>query len=88
MFYVYVIKSSTSGRIYIGQTNNPTKRLSQHNSKDLDRRSFTKLSGKDWKLIYKEVCDTREEALKREKVLKSHKGRDWLKTVLGAVAQW
>lgn len=84
MFYVYVIKSELNKRIYIGQTNDLTKRLRQHNDKSFDKRSFTKLSGSNWKLIYKEEFNTREEVLKRKKELKSYQGREFIKrTVLG-----
>jgi len=82
MFIVYVLKSDTGGRIYIGQTNNIVKRLGQHNDLNFDKKSYTKLSRRNWKLVYKEQYHTRREALNREKQLKSHKGRDWLKTVL------
>lgn len=34
-------------------------------------------------MVYKEEYQTRKEVLKREKYLKSHIGRDFLKKVLG-----
>jgi len=83
-YIVYVIQSETTKKIYIGQTNDFDKRLKQHNDKTFDIRSYTKLQGDSWKLKYKEEYNKREEAITREKQLKSHKGRDWIKNnILG-----
>ncbi|MFC2135190.1 GIY-YIG nuclease family protein [Bacteroidota bacterium] len=35
-----------------------------------------------WELIYSESYETRSDAMKREKELKSHKGRDFIKNTL------
>ena len=82
MFYVYVIKNSQNGKIYIGQTSNLEKRLKRHNDKlSNKRKSFTyknKGSGK-WILVYKEEFEERKDALKREKKLKSFQGRKFLR---------
>jgi len=82
MFYVYVIKNSLNGKIYIGQTSNLEKRLKRHNDKlSNKRKSFTyknKGSGK-WILVYKEEFEERKDALKREKKLKSFQGRKFLR---------
>ena len=82
MFSVYVIKSQISDKIYIGQTENLEKRLRQHNDKEFGKRSYTKLNKGPWTITYKEIYKTRIEALKREKYLKSHHGRDFLRTVM------
>lgn len=78
MFTVYVIQNE-KGKIYIGQTDNFSKRLSQHNNKDFDKRSYTKLQKGLWSLVYKETFSTRREAIKREGQLKSSRGRDFIK---------
>lgn len=86
MFHVYVIKNDR-GNIYIGQTNNVEKRLSQHNDKSFDSNSYTKKQGSNWKIVFVESYQTRKEALSREKIIKCHKGRDWLYKIIGRVAQ-
>lgn len=86
MYYIYVIQSDI-GKIYIGQTENIEVRLKQHNDKNFDKRSYTKKQGSHWKLVYSEEYLTRKEAQIREKALKSHKGRDWLYSIMGRVAQ-
>lgn len=83
MFCVYVIKSVSSGKIYIGQTKDLEIRLKRHNKElPVKTKSYTFKNSGPWELVYKEEYETREEALKREKSLKNHKGRDWLKEKL------
>ena len=79
MYFVYVIQSESSNKIYIGQTNNLQKRLKQHNDRNFDKRSFTKLSGSYWKVIYKEEYQTRKEAIQREGMLKTFRGREFIR---------
>ena len=76
MFYVCVIKSENSDKTYIGQTSALEKRLKQHNDPCNDFSNYTKQNEGAWKLIYKEEVSTRAEALRREKFLKSGKGRE------------
>ena len=74
MFWVYVLKSE-SGRIYTGQTNNLARRVLLHSS----GMSFWTSREKNWRLIYSEEFTNRSEAMRRERELKSGKGRDELK---------
>ena len=77
-YIVYVIKNK-NGKLYIGQTNNLKRQLFEHNS-GLSRytSSFKGL----WNLVYQESWPTRGQAIKREKELKTGRGRDFLKRVL------
>ena len=82
MYYVYVIKNENH-KTYIGQTEDLDKRLKRHNGLLLSKlRSYTKVNKGIWELVYNEEFITRNEAIKREKFLKSHIGRDWLKAIL------
>jgi putative endonuclease len=84
MFWVYAIRNERSGKIYIGQTSDLNRRLKRHNKLlPTKLRSYTAINKGFWVVIYKEQYQTRSEAIKREKYLKSHIGRDWLKTILG-----
>ncbi len=74
-YYVYVIYSEHFDKYYIGQTNNPKFRLSQHNS---EKAGFTKRY-QPWSIIYAENFKTRSEAVKSEKYLKSLKNKERLK---------
>lgn len=79
MFYVYVIESENSDKIYIGQTSNIEKRLVQHNDPNNNYSKYTKQNKGPWKLIYKEEVISRSLAIRREKFLKSGKGREFIK---------
>lgn len=75
MFTTYVLYSEAFDRIYIGQTSNLTNRLEEHNA------GLTKSTKHyiPWKLIYSEKFVTRKEAMKREKELKSHQDREFIR---------
>jgi len=74
MFTVYVIQSR-KGLVYIGQTSDLQLRLERHNS---GMSRYTKRDG-SWHVVYSEEFHTRTEAMKRERWLKSGKGREFLK---------
>lgn len=78
MYYVYVLRSLKDGNLYIGQTGNLEKRFSEHNS---GLCKSTK-SRKPFKLVYCEEYQTRSEAMRREKELKSSKERARIKEFL------
>ena len=70
MYYVYFLKSKKDGKLYIGISQNPDKRLAQHNN----GKTFSTKSRRPFELIYKEQHSTRLEARNREKYLKSYYG--------------
>ena len=82
-FFVYVIKSQSTGRIYIGHTNNLAARLARHNG-ELPRKksSFTSKNSGPWILIYFETYNNRDDARRREQTLKSGKGREFIKKII------
>jgi putative endonuclease len=69
-FYVYILKSTVEKRYYIGSTENVEGRLAFHNS---NRARWTKRY-QPWVLEHVEEFQTRSEAVKRERFLKSLKG--------------
>lgn len=70
MFIVYILKNSSTGRHYIGSTNDLLRRISEHNR---GQTKSTKQKGV-WVIIYKEELDNSIEAKRREKQIKSYKG--------------
>ena len=74
MFTVYVLRSLKNGYRYIGQTNNLEKRFAEHNAGLTKSVRFQV----PFVVEYTEVYETRQEALRREKFLKSGKGRERL----------
>jgi putative endonuclease len=81
MYFVYVIRSESAGRIYIGHTADLEKRLREHNDPTCFTSKFTKRVPGPWSLVYKEIYPTRSEAFRRERWLKTGCGRDFLKSL-------
>ena len=86
MFSVYVIRSESTGRTYIGHTQDLQKRLKEHNDPDCFSSKFTKRVPGPWLLVHEETYSTRSEAFRRERWLKSGYGRQYLKSILRAAA--
>ena len=78
MFFVYVLQSETTGRFYVGYASDPTQRLGQHNN---GLTKPTKNRG-PWGLVHQESFNTRSEAMRRERFLKSGQGREELRRIL------
>jgi len=77
-YYTYILKSLKDNKLYTGYTKNMKVRFDQHNKGLVD-------STKDRRpliLIYFEACLSREDALHREKYLKTHYGKMFIKNRL------
>lgn len=73
-FCVYVLKCSDNS-FYIGQTGDFQRRLKEHENGEVSWTS----KHLPVEPIHWEVCSSRDEAVKREKELKTGYGRKWLK---------
>lgn len=76
MYYVYVLRNQQrKPSFYIGFTLDPQERCQQHNQgKVPSTRKF-----RPWKLVYIEGYQNKQDALKREKFLKSGGGYRFIK---------
>jgi len=75
MFNIYVLKSLKNGKRYVGYTSKSVQeRFLEHNS---GKNTFTR-QNKPFMLIYSEEYKIKEEAMKRERFLKSGQGRKFL----------
>ncbi len=74
MFWVYILRSESSGRFYVGQTEDLSDRLTRHKE---GRVPATRARG-PWTLVYKEEMPTRSEACRRELEIKKQKSRDYI----------
>jgi len=74
MFFTYVIQSTSTSRLYIGQTNDLQARINKHNS---DKNFSTKNKG-PWKLVFFKEFLLRKDAMAFEKKLKSFKNSTYL----------
>ncbi len=78
MWYTYPIKSKKDDHWYTGITDSLRKRLSKHNDGEVPS---TKGRG-PFELIYYEMCLNKDDAVAREKYLKSGMGKRYLKNRL------
>ena len=79
-FFIYILKSETTGGIYIGHTSDLERRLKEHNNPLAGKRRYTRKHKGPWHLIHFEEKKSRSEAMKRERFLKSGQGREWIHT--------
>jgi len=75
--FVYIIRSTKDGSEYIGISDNPDRRLKEHNR---GKVRSTKLK-RPWEKIYIEEVLNRVAAREREKYLKSAAGRRFRKSL-------
>ena len=76
MYTVYVLHSVTYDKIYIGFTTDLTNRLLSHNQ--LAKKGWT-IKYRPWRVVHTEEFLSKSEAMKREKELKSHQGREFIR---------
>jgi putative endonuclease len=74
MEYVYVLQSLKDHALYIGHTNDLRRRVAEHES---GKVPSTK-SRLPVRLVYYEACNILDDAIKREKQLKTGFGRAYL----------
>ena len=75
MFVVYILKSLSFDKIYIGYTSNIIQRFKSHNQ--LATKGYT-IRYRPWEVIHVEVFQTKKQAVDRERYLKSGSGRKWI----------
>jgi putative endonuclease len=69
-WYVYVLYSVSTGRLYTGISTSPSRRLTEHNS---GKGAKATRAGRPWKIVRVEQMPTKSAALKRELVIKAMK---------------
>ena len=80
-FFVYILQNSQA-ETYVGQTVDLQRRLAQHNDPDCRLTLHTKRHAGPWRLIHVEEFSSRSDAMRRERELKSGKGREWIRRVV------
>ena len=79
MWYVYVLRSLKDGRLYTGTTSDLKNRLEEHNR---GKEPGSKHMAAPLELAYYEACQSKKDAFKREKYLKTTYGKRYLKNRL------
>ena len=75
MYFTYVLLSKKDMKFYTGYTKDLKLRFEQHNKGNVESTR----ERRPLELIYYEACLSQEDALKREKYLKSYHGKMFLK---------
>jgi len=78
-FVVYVLYSKKYNKTYTGYTSNLIERFKSHNY--LSKKGFT-LKYRPWIVVFVEPFNDKSKARKREKELKSGKGREWVRKTI------
>jgi putative endonuclease len=75
MYTTYILYSPDFNKIYIGYTSDLNARLLSHN--ELAHKGWT-IRFRPWVVVYTETFTQKNEAMKREKELKTAAGRKWI----------
>lgn len=73
-FWVYVLESYKDEKRYVGYTNDINKRLKEHK----EGKVISTKPRRPFKLIYIEGCTNQQDAMRREKYMKTTDGRRFL----------
>lgn len=77
-YYIYILLSELDGKYYTGYTKNLKLRLQEHNSGKVESTKYRQ----PLTLIYFEGCLNQQDATHREKYLKTHYGKMFIKNRL------
>ena len=78
-FVVYILYSEKFNKNYTGFTSNLIERFKSHNF--LETKGHT-LKFRPWIVIYVEFFDSKSEAMRKEKYLKTGVGREFIKNII------
>ena len=78
-YFVYILRSLKDGKYYIGYTSDVEARLRFHNA-GLQRSTRNRIP---FELVYTEQLPDKSTALAREKQIKSYKGGEAFKRLIG-----
>ena len=76
--YVYLLKSDSDGKFYVGCTSDLRRRIRDHNA----GKSFATKGRRPFQLIYYEAHPNQKDAEARELFFKSGWGRQYIQRVL------
>ena len=81
MYHLYILYSTILDRFYIGHTGETLEeRLRKHLS---NHAGFTS-KAKDWVVVHSEIYETKAEAYKRERQIKSWKSKKKIREMISA----
>jgi putative endonuclease len=77
-YFVYILKSLKSDKVYVGYTSRLKDRILEHNIKN----NLWTSQNKPWKMIYYESFTCKKCALEREKFFKTGYGRNLINCII------
>jgi len=77
IIFVYALKNKINNEIYVGISNDPERRLMEHN---VGKNRYTK-AFMPWTIFFTETCENYEAARKREIYFKSAAGKRKLREI-------
>jgi putative endonuclease len=77
-WYVYVLYSATSEKLYTGISTEPVRRLKEHNE---GKGAKATRAGGPWLIVHTETVASKSDALKREAAIKKLSRAEKLKLV-------
>ena len=77
-YFVYILQSLTKDKFYIEHNSDLKERIIRHNQKN---KGFTG-SSNDWEVKYYETFDNKNDAINREKQIKSWKSKIKIKELI------
>jgi putative endonuclease len=78
VYYTYVLHSKKDKKFYVGFTGDLKLRFEQHNNGQVE----STMKRRPLELIYYEACLDKQDAIRREKYLKSYHGKMFIKNRL------
>lgn len=78
MHYVYILQSIGCGKLYVGRTANLKQRLRDH----CQGRNYSTKQWRPLKLVFYEAFCDQADSIRRERYLKTSKGRSTIKQML------
>ena len=78
MYSMYILKSISSDKYYIGSSSNPQRRLEYHNTIE---KGFTSRY-RPWEIVFAEEFPSKSIALQAEKKVKSWKSRKMIERLI------
>ena len=78
MYYFYIIYSTLLDKYYLGYTSDLNERLKKHNT---HHKGFTGKAN-DWKVVYSENFNNKNDAYKREQQVKKWKNKSKIETLI------
>ena len=78
-FYIYILYSSVSDVYYVGYSDDPVRRLTEHNTKPFN--TYTS-KHRPWILKAYFLCRSKSDAIRMERFIKKQKSRHLIKRLV------